>query len=337
VAVVLLAAGCNFDNDKDHDHEAEAILAVKDYVGGDLAALHTASTALCDAAPAADADGWSAGTDASAVTAMKGAWTDARARYEHVEGAIAVLFPDLDYSTDARYEDFLAEEGPDLALFDDQGVTGVHGIERVLWSDTIPAEVVAFEEALDGYAPAAFPATKADATSFRDGLCERLVTDTATMDTDFEPLALDSAAAFRGVIGSMEEQLEKVNLAATGEDESRYARYTLTDMRANLDGAEAVYAAFKPWLAEEEGGPDLDSEIVSGFDRVGAAYAAIDGDAIPPVPDGWNPDAPTEAWLATEYGQLWELLMAETDPAAQGALVERMSAAADLLGIPVLP
>jgi iron uptake system component EfeO len=332
VTLLLLLTACQNDNDKPTDLEAQAILDVKDYTGAELDTLAEAAVALQAAAPAADADGWG-----SAETAgLEAAWGDARVAYEHVEGAIAVLFPDLDVSTDERYDGFLAE-APDDDLFDDEGVTGVHAVERIVWSDRIPAQVVAFESALPGYTPAAFPADATQAGEFSDRLCQRLADDTASMRDQFSPLALDSSAAFRGVIGSMGEQYEKTNLASTGQDESRYAAHTLTDMRANLDGGEAVYAAFAPWIVSLDGGEELDADIAAGFARVHAGYDAIDGDAIPDVPATWNPDAPSEADLATPYGQLWALLSTEADPTIDGSLVERMTAAADLLGIPQLP
>lgn len=322
--VILALVACKKD-----DAEADAILAVKDEVTAELGHLQDASTSLQETAP--DLAGWAAGD----VDASRAAWKDARVAYERVEGAIAVLFPDLDASTDERYDGFIAE-APDANLFDGEGVTGVHAIERILWADEHPAWVVTFESALTGYAPAAFPATEQEAADYRDGLVQRLVDDVDTMAADFEPLALDAAAAYEGVVGSMAEQVEKVSLAATGEDESRYAQHTLADMRANLEGGRAIYAAFSPWIADE-GGEDVDAEVLAGFDRVTAAYDGLTGDAIPAVPATWNPDAPSEADLATDYGQLWTLLSAEADPAVEGSLVERMVAAAAVVGIEIVP
>src|SRR5262245_4609214 len=106
-------------------NEEDVILGVKDLVSADLENLLTASEALQTSAPAPDADGWAAGAE---LDPSKAAWKDARSAYERIEGAIAVLFPDLDASTDERYDGFLAE-GPDVDLFDGEGVTGVHAIE----------------------------------------------------------------------------------------------------------------------------------------------------------------------------------------------------------------
>lgn len=330
--ILLLLLACGNDNDQADDLEAQAILDVKDYTSAELDALAAAAVAIQSAAPAPDADGWDRGETA----ATESAWKDARGAYERVEGAIAVLFPDLDAATDERYDGFLAE-GPDDDLFDGEHVTGVHAIERIVWADRHPDWVVAFESQLPYYTVASFPADEAEATRFRDELCQRLVDDAASMRDQFEPLALDAAAAFRGVIGSMAEQYEKVGLASTGEDESRYAQHTLGDMRANLDGGRATFEAFDPWLASLDGGEGIVEEIHAGFDRVDAAYDALPGDAIPAVPATWNPDAPSEADLATDYGQLWVLLSSEADVSVAGSLVERMTAAADLLGIPQIP
>lgn len=327
---LLLLLACNNDNDKAEDPEAAAILAVKDETTVQLQALAQSALDIQQNAPGLA--GWTAGD----TTAIEASWRDARVAYERVEGAIAVLFPDLDAATDERYDGFLAE-GPDDDLFDGEHVTGVHAIERIVWAGRHPAEVVAFESALPYYTAAVFPASEEEASRFRDELCGQLVIDTATMRDDFGPVALDAAAAFRGVIGSMAEQYEKVALAATGEDESRYAQHTVGDMRANLAGGRAVFDAFVPWIQTTEGGDALIAEIEAGFDRVQAAYDDVPGDAMPAVPPTWNPDAPSDADLATPYGQLFLLLSEEADPTISGSFVERLGAAADQLGIPQLP
>ncbi len=328
--IAPLLGACSNDNDKALDLETAAILTVKDETDAQLDALVTAAEAFQEAAP--DAAGWAAGD----LEGMERSWKQARVAYERIEGAIAVLFPNLDAATDERYDGFLAE-GADADLFDAEGVIGVHALERIVWAGRHPDWVVAFEENLPGYAPAAFPATDVDATRLRTSLAQRLVDDTRTMRDSFAPLALDTPAAFRGVIGSMAEQYEKCLLAQTGEDESRYAQHTLADMRANLAGGQATYAAFQPWLLATDGGAAIDADVLAGFARVDAAYAALAGEAIPTVPSTWNPDAPSAEDLATGYGQLWTLLSFEADPTQEGSLVGAMLAAADLLGIPQIP
>jgi len=310
-----------------------ALLDTKQYIQTNLEALHDASKALCAAAP----DGpWDATQSRAAIDAMKGHWKRARVAYERVEGAIAVLFPELDVSVDERYDGFLETAG-DAYLFDADGVTGMHAIERILWADAIGDEVRAFEEGLGSkYVPAAFPSTAREAEDFKTKLCARLVADTKTMRDDFAPLALDTPAAFRGVIGSMEEQLEKTSFAATGEEESRYARHTLADMRANLEGARATYEAFRPWLLEK-GQSALDENIRAGFGRLQAGYDAVPGDALPRPPATWSSLNPSDADKQTPFGKLFLLVQTEVDGTREGTLVNGLNKAAEALGIPRLP
>lgn len=318
------------------DPEQAATLGVKSYVDQELGALHEAASALCAAAPEPDADGWSAADDAAAIATMRAEWRRARVAYEHIEGAIAVLFPHIDTSIDQRY-DFFIEQDPDTSLFDDQGATGMHAIERILWAGEHPPQVIAFESAIAGYEVARLPANEAEARAFRDSLCARMVADVEVMQRDFAPLALDPAAAYRGVVGSMAEQREKVRLAATGEDESRYSQITLSDMRANLEGGRAIYSHFTGWVRAQPDGAGADASVLAGLDRLDAGYDAIAGDAMPAVPAGWDPSAPDPAHLQTDYGRLWTLVDSESDPARPSSLVQTMVQAAALIGIPVLP
>jgi iron uptake system component EfeO len=337
-SLALLLVGCGGGGNQqildDATREKEAIVTVKAFIQKNLDDLNKASAALAAAAPAPDGDGWNA--DADAVDKMKEEWKKARSAYESIEGAIAVVFPDFDVSTDARYDDFIAAS-PDDNLFDDQGVTGVHAIERILWSNKIPANVVTFESGLPGYKAAAFPATQAEAADFKDKLCKRLVDDTRAMADQFKGLALDAPSAYRGVIGSVHEQVEKIDKAATGEEESRYAQYTLADMRANVIAAEATYDAFRDWLLTKEKGEQFDEQVKSGFTKLKDGYAKLKGDALPELPSGWSSDQPSEEQLKTPFGTLFSLVRAQSDQEADGSLVYKMNESADLLGIKALP
>ncbi|MBP7615522.1 MAG: hypothetical protein KA756_07710 [Steroidobacteraceae bacterium] len=194
-----------------------------------------------------------------------------------------------------------------------------------------------FEETLEFGAPAATPANMTEATEFKTLLCERIVTEIHEMREQFAPQALDTDAAFRGVQSSMQEQAEKVNLAASGEDESRYAQHTLGDMRANLAGGREMYSHFREWLQSKDGGDELDTEIMAGFARLQAAYDALSGDAVPAVPATWNPTNPSAQDLATPYGTLHSLLEHEANVDEEGSLAHEMEHAAEALGIPQLP
>lgn len=321
-----------------------------------LQRMRAAGVELQAAAPAPPDRGWDAQADAAALVAMKSAWARARDAYEHVEGAIAPLFPDLDATMDARYDGFLAVLGApgDANPFDEQGVTGMHAIERILYANVVPPKVLTFEATLIGYRPPAFPATAAEAQAFKTQLCGRFISDADTLIAQWKPQKIDISGAFSGLIGLVNEQEEKVNLAASGEEESRYAARTMADLRSNLDGTRAIYALFVPWLKSTRGPADagassadagttaptsgsaIDAKIAAGFARLEAAYAAVPGDAIPEPPATWSAETPSAADLATPFGRLWSAIRAEVDTANPDSLVNGMAAAAHWLGIPVV-
>lgn len=329
-ALLALALAACSDAKTDADYRADVTAAMHDQIGGELVDLIDAATALEAAAPT---HAWNATADATAIAAMTDAWRRARVAYEHVEGATAPIFPDLDFTLDARYDNFLAGlPHGDADLFDGDGVTGMHAIERVLYAPTIRDEVTDFEQTLPGYVPAAWPATDAEAMAFKTGLAARLVTDAQTLHDQWSPSAIDIGATYVGLVGLMNEQKEKVNLAATGEEESRYANVTLFDLRNNLAGTRAVYGLFRPWIATKARGADADAAVVAQLDALDALYTTTAGDGIPAVPDDWSSDAPTAANLATPFGMLWQRVHAAVDPTASGSIVFEMNAIADLLG-----
>jgi iron uptake system component EfeO len=337
---VLSFAGCGGDSS---DDEAAVAKAMQSALKADLTALHSAAVELRDAAPTPAGRGWDATMDAAAITAMKSAWVKARAAYEHVEGAIAPIFPDADSAIDERYDGFLAEMGTtgDQNLFDGTGVTGMHAIERIIYSDTIPAKVTAFEATLPGYKAAGYPATEAEAATFKSGLATQLVDDTqALLDDWTAAVDLDVQGAFQGLIGLMNEQLEKVNNAATGEEESRYSQRTMADLRANLDGTTTIYGLFRNWLKSKPAtgampsGTAVDTDITGGFHTLGTTYEGVSGDAIPAPPSTWSAENPSEVDLQTPFGMLYQAVSGAADPKAATSVVTKMNEGAMLLGIP---
>jgi iron uptake system component EfeO len=206
-----------------------------------------------------------------------------------------------------------------------------------LWSDSTPQRVIDFEQSLGSkYVAARFPSSEGEARDFKEKLCARWARETKQMGKDFAPLALDPAAAFRGVIGSMQEQVEKVEKAATGEEESRYAAFTLADMRANLEGAKMTYGAFKPWLLSK-GASAEDTRIQSAFLDVENEYAKTMGDSLPTVPATWSSVNPSMADLMTPFGRLFSVVRKAADDKTAGTLASEMGGAADKMGIPQLP
>jgi iron uptake system component EfeO len=291
---------------------------VKRYVDGEIGALVGAARALCAAS--------------SDEARMRAHWREARVRYERVEGAIAILFPQTDADVDGRYE-HVAERSTDAEPLDDRGFVGMHAIERVLWAETPRPDVIAFERALPGYVPARPLSSEGDVRSFRDGLCARLVRDLAAMEAALAPVALDPQTAWRGIQGSIEEQAEKVRLGTTGQSESRYAGHTLADMRANLEGGRAVLEAFATEIEALPDGSERLRRLREGFSELEEAYRAIEGDDLPPVPEGFDPDAPSDAHLATPYGRLFARLARDSDPEVAGSLAHTLRETGLAMGI----
>ena len=328
----------------DDQYRAEAVGGMHDAYLVDLQTLVHAAQDLQRAAPLPVDRGWDATQDATAIAAMKDAWVRARTAYEHVEGALAPLFPDLDVSIDARYDDFLAQlaaQGGDQDLFDDVGVTGMHAVERILYSDVTPARVVAFEASLPGYAPAAFPATAAQAAAFKSELCGKLVSDALELEEQWTPADIDAAIAFQGLISLMNEQREKVQKASSNEEESRYSQRTMADLRDNLAGTRVAYGFFEPWIlakaspgAPARDGHAIDGEIEAGFAELDGAYGKIEGDSIPQPPATWSAERPSPGDLQTAFGRLYTVVDDAVDPTVEDSVVAQMNDAATVLGFP---
>ena len=329
----------------DAEYESAIVTGMHDSLLTDIDDLCKASQALADAAPEPSGRGWDADEDADALEAMKVAWIDARTAYEHIEGALAPLFPDIDFSIDARYDDFLTKLGGkgDDNPFDGKGVTGLHAAERILWADAIPARVVEFETALPGYRAASFPPSEQAAADFKHGLSAKIVDDAMLLRAQWKPQKIDLAGAFVGLISLMNEQQEKVNKAASNEEESRYSQRTMADIRDNLAGTIPIYALFAPWLATKtdagdasKDGERTDRSIRQGFDGLSKLYATVKSDAIPEPPATWSAEDPSEADLQTDFGKLYHSVKAAVDPTEPGSIVDEMNKAAEILGFPEL-
>ena len=228
----------------------------------EIATFLKASQDLQAAAPTPAGRGWDATQDAAAIAAMKDAWKRFASRTSASKGPLRHCFSSSisRRRTLRRYLVALKGAG-DTNLFDDQGVIGQHAIERIIFSAEIPTYVVDFEKALPGYAPAAFPATEQEAADFKAKLCGKLVSDITTLQSDWKPAAIDSATAFQGLVALMNEQREKVNLAATQQEESRYAQRTLADLHDNLAGTVNAYNLFKPWILSKADGAAIDASV----------------------------------------------------------------------------
>jgi iron uptake system component EfeO len=347
-SATVLLVGCSSSpdspgGDPDAPYRSAVTAGMHDLLAKNIDTFLEAATDLQNAAPKTVARGWTDVQDAQAIAAMTDAWRSVRSGYEQIEGAIAPLFPEIDYAIDARYDDFLSllgHEG-DAYLFDDQGVTGQHAVERILYSESIPAHVVDFEKALPGYQAAAFPATEQEAADFKNLLCGKLVSDIADLKSQWSPSKIDLGGAFQGLISLMNEQLEKVNKAATQEEESRYSQRTLADLRDNLAGTKTAYHLFQPWLQAKSNhedplldGPTIDSKITANFETLRTLYDRYPGDAIPAPPATWSSENPSPQDLETDFGRLFTAVLQAVDRARAGSIVDQMNQAAKVMGFP---
>lgn len=312
------------------DERREITRQMKSWLQAELLEWRVGVRELVERAPVPASGGWSFESDGPAVEGMRRAWRRARDAYERIEGAIAPVFPESDAATDARYDDFLSRLGPagDSRPFDGEGVIGMHAVERILWPS--PALVERFERGLPGYGVPRTPATLEEARAYREELLGRLSADVDSLITMFEPLELDIDFAFQGLIDLAAEQAEKVDRAATGQEESRYAESTMRDLRMNAEGCRQAYEFFRPSL-RERGGEALDRRVQLAFERLERAYAEVEGDAIPAPPEGFSGLRPTDAHLRSSFGRLWATVRAEADPNGKEALVPLLYEVADKL------
>jgi iron uptake system component EfeO len=336
-AVLAAAPAACAPERTDAEYRVDVDAAVHDAVSTGIAAVLQAARDLQAASPNRS---WRPRLeDAPAISEMRDAWKRTRLAYEQLEGAIKAVFPALDGAMDARYEESLAglDSDGDRNLFDGRGVTGMHAIERILFAPETRPEVITYEQTLDGYVAAAYPATNEEAVDFKTGLVQRLIDDAESLAKQWRAGAIDLSAAYRGQVGLLIEQQDKINLAVTGEDESRYANITLADLRNNLDGTQQVYDLFREWIRSKASGAPSDSKIQAWFDALSAAYAAASSassEALPAVPDGWCPAEPTPENLATPFGMVWQAVHDSVDPDSESSMVFEMNQIAALLGLP---
>ncbi len=332
VACVALAGLTGCVAKTDADFRAEVATSMHAAMIQNLADMVQAARELQAAAPIR---AWNVVTDAAPITKMRDDWRRVRVAWEQIEGAVSPMFPDLDGSMDSRYEDFLLARNAhgDSYLFDDNGVIGMHAIERILFAPVTRPEVVAFESTLPGYKQAAYPATDNEAIAFKTQLVQRLIDDATQLQSSWMPEDVNIATAYQGLVALMLEQQEKVSLAATGAEESRYSNITLVDLRNNLTGTHTVYDLFREWIHSKSSAVSSDDKVQTRFSTLETVYSSTtSGDALPEVPAGWDPTNPSPDALSTPYGMLWQEVHSSVDPTSQGSVVFEMNKIAELLG-----
>jgi iron uptake system component EfeO len=316
----------------DAEYRADVVLSIHESIARDLDALVIAARNLQARSPSR---AWTAGDDA-AIADMREAWKRMRTAYEQVEGAVVALFPGTDVTLDGRYEQLITsfEAAGDSYSYDARGFVGMHAIERILFAPLVRAEVVAFERTLPGYRPPSYPATDADAISFKTVLVQRLIDDADALRGQWQPTAIDLGSVYVGLMGVMNEQKAKVSLAVTGEEESRYANVTLHDLRSNVGGTQEMYGLFRAWILSKDAGEAPDARVLTKLGELATVYAAPASDALPDAPDDWSSSEPTPANLATPFGTLWKAVSDSVDPRSDGSVVFEMNRIAAVLGLP---
>ena len=334
IALAVSAAACSSapPAKSDAEYRRDVTTGMSQAIGGELKLMRAAVQAIADAAPLPRASGWDEQADAGAIASMKSSWTMARSMYEHLEGALEPLFPDLDASIDARYETALAR-GNDAYLFDDQGFVGLDAIERVLYAPTTPAAVVDFEKKLAGYVPAALPTNAQEALDFKTKLCARLVADIDALLRRWQATAIDIDMVYGGLTSLVAEQRGELDDAAAGAEESRYSQRAMANLRDNLEGVESIYGLFRDWLASKPEGSDVDARIEAAIADVRAAYDAVTGDDLPSAPADWNAASPSSQDLTTVFGRLFTAVSGAGDAQRDGGLLHEMQRARQLLAL----
>jgi iron uptake system component EfeO len=315
-------AGCLTKTDA--DFRAEVTSAMHTAMTQNLADMVQAARELQAAAPL---HGWNVVADAAAIARMREAWKSMRVAWEQVEGAVAAMFPELDDAMDSRYEALLGSQG-DPYLFDANGVIGMHAIERILFAPVTRPEVVTFERGLTGYKQSAYPATDNEAIAFKTQLVQRLIDDATQLQSSWKPEDVDIATGYQGMVKLMNEQQNKVKLAASGAEESRYSNITLADLRNNLTGTHQAYDLFRDWIHSKSSAVSSDQLVQDQFSSLQNAYASTPGESLPAAPPGWDPSNP----MGSDFGKLWQQVHDSVDPNSQGSVVFEMSRIAELLG-----
>ena len=329
---LLTLSGCSSKDKTDAEYAADVVGSMHQFLLGAVQELNHAARDLETAAPATAGRGWN-DDDQAAIASMKKAWIRTRMAWEQAEGTIAPLFPPLNQALDARYDELLAVRADD-DLFDGQGVTGMHAIERIVYAPEIPSSVTTKEMALTGYRAAAWPATEAEANEFKTKLCGQLVADSQTLVDEWQPRAIDLPGVFAGLTALINEQQEKVKLAANHEEESRYSQRTMGDLRDNLVGTRAVYGLFVPWLLAKPYGDSMDVKVQQAFDRLEQTYAGVPGDSIPSPPPSWSSTMPTPEDQQSPFGQLYSSVVLEVDASHADSAAAAMNRVAIALGLP---
>ena len=264
------------------------------------------------------ARGWDADATPTRSTAMKDAWLAARAAYEHARAPSRRCFPtstppSTRATTTSSPSSGRGRPGPlrrprrhRHARHRAHPVCAGHSGRR--------RDARVHAARATRRQPSRRPSD--EAAEFKTKLCERLVSDTHELQNDWTPQSIDLGGAFRGLIALMNEQREKVNKAASEEEESRYAQRTMADIRDNLAGTIKAYALFQPWLARRKTAPRSTPTCLR-LRRARQRLRGGFGRRHSPAARDWSAEKPSDKDLGTPFGKLYLAVQSGVDPNAR--------------------
>ena len=129
---------------------------------------------------------------------------------------------------------------------------------------------------------------------------------------EWQPAVIDIGVAFQGLVSLMNEQKEKVNNAATGQEESRYAQMTLFDLPRTTSPAPAPStASSSPGSSPRRAPPPRRTArpptpgSYPGFQTLHALYDSDPGDASPTPAEGLELGDAFHGGSGDPLGVLW--------------------------------
>lgn len=162
-----------------------------------------------------DTEAWAALLKAGELEKVKAQYPVIRMAYERSE-PIAESFGESDIKIDYREVDYVAENDSD------EGWSGFHRIEKILWTENTTAGTEAY--------------------------ADQLVNDIKELKAKIATVEVTPDLMLTGAVDLLNEV---ATTKITGEEEI-FSHTDLYDFRANIEGAEEIFTLFKPLLEEKD-------------------------------------------------------------------------------------
>ena len=348
IAAPLLAAmalGCSGSdsgspsaNKTNAAYQQEVVTGMHDSLVADIAVLVEASATLGQQAPAG---AWDQARDQAAISSMKDTWARARTAYEHIEGAIAPLFPSWTArSTPATTINWGGQRKRRQSLRRRRD----HGAPRRRADPVVGQHSRGSGDVREG--PPRLPASSLPGDRPRGGrLQEQAVRPSrgrrknsagAVDAAEDRPRGLVRRARFADERAAREGQQgvelrRRIPLFAA--DDARHSRQPGGDDQ-DLPSLSTLAETKENTTDPQKDGKTVDAAIESGFAKVATLYGMTTGDAIPQPPSTWSSEHPSTDDLATPFGVLYQGVSEIVDPNKEGSVVFEMNSAATILEFP---